>query len=376
LERAHAPEPARGALPAAGGPSPLLDPRAAGASLPADPSFVSLTGAPTRWNEPDQGLPVLVHVQRGGDPLGDPERAVDAVLEALAAWTAIPESRLELAAGDTDFAYGALYPGSPSAIFTGTNAVLFGDPYEEISDPIGCGGVLAVGGYWRTAATASTVNGVAFRRALQLYVVLNDGFECFLGDPANLAEVVAHELGHGLGFGHSPAPDSIMRATAHGGRGARLGDDDRDGAHCHYPHAFSVLAPTANDAWPAGSLQTIRWTATAEAGPDAGTVDLAYSPDGGASWLPIAAGTPNDGAHAWTVPPTLSQQARLRLLRPHRASSVPVGYPDACSGASSTGSFRIVAPPRTARPTHRPSPLGRPEPRRAARDTARGAAAP
>ena len=82
-------------------------------------------------------------------------------------------------------------------------------------------------------------------------MIFNDAFQCFLGNADNLAEVATHRLGHGLGFGHSTVPDAIMRSYAYGrnGRGPRpLGDDDRDGAHCLYPHTFALTAPNGGEA--------------------------------------------------------------------------------------------------------------------------------
>ena len=38
------------------------------------------------------------------------------------------------------------------------------------------------------------------------------------------------------------------------------------------------------------------------ADPNALTVDLAYSLNGGGSWVPIAAARPNTGSYNWTLP--------------------------------------------------------------------------
>jgi hypothetical protein len=261
---------------------------------------------------------------------------------ALDAWTAVPESRLVLQMGNDDYDYTSSHSKSPASQYNGMNVILFDDPYDDISDPIGCSGVLAIGGYWRSGSLGPPVNNVSFYPTLQLYVIFNNDMECFLGDPDNLAEVATHELGHGIGFGHSTALDAIMRAYASGGRGPRLGDDDRDGAHCHYPHSVSLLSPSGGEQWEAGSVQMIEWDTSAEQGPDPGEVDLEYSTDGGRVWKALASGAVNDGFHGWFVPDDTSTDARVRVVRPHRDAFAAQFYPSACSQAASAGSFAIT----------------------------------
>ncbi len=300
---------------------------------------------PVRWRQADSGTAVSVAIDRTRDPLGDPQLAVDQMIRALGAWTDVPEARLELVAGDTNVDWVGAGKGSPASNYPDFNIILFGDPYNDITDPSGCSGTLAIGGYWYTSdpAQQTTVNGRTFWAALRLYVIFANGFECFLGNPDNLAEVGTHELGHGIGFGHSTVPDAIMRSSAYGSRGPRLGDDDRDGAHCHYPHVLTVTAPNGGEDWQAGTTRTITWTATPEAGPDPGVVDLEYSTDDGASWSPIAADEANDGAYAWSVPDTPTSVARVRVLRPNRVSPTPAPYPPACSEDRSDAPFTISA---------------------------------
>jgi hypothetical protein len=311
--------------------------------IAADPA------APARWAQADSGTPVTFHLQQGNDPLGNGAAAVAEVRRAMAAWTSVPESRLALQAGNTNFNYMGTYGASPAVSYSGVNVVLFGDPYGDISDPVNCGGVLAVGGYWRSGTLSQEqVNGVSFYPAMQAYVIFNNGFDCFLGDPDNLAEVAAHELGHGLGFGHSAESDSIMRSFAYGFRGARLADDDRDAAHCHYPHTLQITSPNGGEEWAAGSLQTVTWASTAESGPDPGVVDVEYSTNGGSDWTSIAAGTPNDGSHTWSVPLAPSDQTRVRVVRYPLGGGLQAAFPEGCSGDGSDASFVVVEEPPVA----------------------------
>jgi hypothetical protein len=325
-----------------------FDPRGT-ASLhftPLDP------GTPARWHEADSDTALVVDVERARNPLGDGAAALAEMQRALAAWSEVPESRISLVVGDGDADFtGAPSSASPAVSYPPGNIILFGDPYDDMGDPdpVLCRGVLAIGGHWSGGTPVKTVNNVSFVPALRLFVIFNRDFECFLGHGDNLAEVAAHELGHGLGFGHSADEiDALMRPWAYGWRGPRLGDDDRDAAHCHYPHTLALLEPLGGEDWPAGSAQTIRWSSSVETGPDPGTVDLELSSDGGQSWSPLAAAESNDGLYSWTVPDTPGTSFRVRVLRPNRFTPTPAPYPSACSGDASPASFTISSPPVVA----------------------------
>ena len=175
-------------------------------------------------------------------------------------------------------------------------------------------------------------------------MIYNRNFECFLGNADNLAEVATHEIGHGLGLGHSTVADAVMRSYAYGGaRGPRLGADDLDAAHCHYPRPVAVVAPNGGETWTSGSQHTVLWTTPPEAGPDPGTVSIELSTNGGQTWSLLAAGEPDDGAWPWTLPAQTGSALQVRVLRPNRVSPTPAPYPSACSRDASNASFSIVA---------------------------------
>jgi len=308
------------------------------------PRFVALSSSnPARWVQSDSGSAVVIDVDPTGNPLGNDAQATAEMVRAFDAWNDVPESRLLLSLGNGNDNFVATHAQSPAAAYPDRSVILFDDPYNDISNPSGCSGVLAIGGYWRTTSMAGMVNGVNFHPVLRLYVIFNNNFSCFLGDADNLAEVAAHELGHGIGLGHSWVFDALMRSSAYGGRGPRLGDDDLDAAHCHYPHAVGMVTPNGGEQLTVGETYGIQWSASAESSGDPGSVRLQLSTDGGQAWSTIADGTANDGWYDWTVPDTPGTDMRVRVVRPARMGANPSLYDEFCSDDVSNSSFEIVA---------------------------------
>lgn len=99
------------------------------------------------------------------------------------------------------------------------------------------------------------------------------------------------------------------------------------GAEINLPRAvpeITVTEPAGGEVWQAGSVHTIEWNWTLQVG----NVSLAYSVDGGATWLPIATGVPNTGSYPWAVPGEIfSTNCRIQVSEadgiPFAANSVP-----------------------------------------------------
>ncbi len=72
----------------------------------------------------------------------------------------------------------------------------------------------------------------------------------------------------------------------------------------------TVNKPNGGEVWSVGAQDTILWTAGDNIAVTA--VDLAYTPDNGLNWNPIATGLANSGSFVWTVPNDPSTQAKVR----------------------------------------------------------------
>ncbi len=223
---------------------PLLKSRLSG--LLTEPfTLVSSGGTGFRWTVFDLGKSVIWRHNGGTN-------YTTQIKQALAAWNNAAGSNISMhLEGSTTAKEGLL--GTD-----GVNTILFGDPNNEIGGSYICGvgGTLGIGGPFSSGV--HTYNGETFNTTVEGDLVINDRAECFLNDfnKANAAEIIGHELGHTLGFGHScgdassgpcdnsPAGDNdaLMRATARdNGRGATLGSDDILAA-AHLYRSTSVAA--------------------------------------------------------------------------------------------------------------------------------------
>ena len=228
----------RGLAPSAAATTRPRDLGAAPRHPAAGAAAFTYLGAPSRWFEPDAGMPIRFRIDASGDATVGADAAIGAALDALAAWSDVQGSSLRLVDG-------VLAAPLPFAGCDGDSRVVFNDPFGEIDPPSGCAGVLGIGGFCTTDETRA-VDEVNFRRIGLGKVTLADGFAgCPFWNACNVAEVITHEIGHAIGLGHSQDATATMNATARfDGRCAGLAADDIDGLRTIYPEAVWVGTPS------------------------------------------------------------------------------------------------------------------------------------
>ena len=214
---------------------PEYDP-ALGGELHADFALYPQS-QPARWFSPDDGQPVVFFVNPEGAP--NPE-IMDDVTAAMNAWSNVPDCALKIVNGGPT---GACFPRDQGTIvFSGCDGRFAPTP--------GCARVLALGGLSWDSSSRKVINGVSFIEARGGFVSFNPYASCEFGDHCNVQEIATHELGHGLGLGHSEFPDATMFSVAHfDGRCASIKADDME--------AIAFVYPTQNG--PGGPL-TVRTT--------------------------------------------------------------------------------------------------------------------
>ncbi|MCX7896166.1 MAG: S-layer homology domain-containing protein, partial [Thermoanaerobaculum sp.] len=177
----------------------------------------------------------------GQDGLAD--GGVAAVQNGTAAWRNYTAAKVNLN-------YGGVQPRNLDCGQGNYNGqVWFNDPCNQIADLSFCSGILAWGGsYFST--TPQTYDGQVWYPGLAAgsfgpFVVVNNGAQCV--GPTNFAEMMTHELGHALFFGHHTDPNAVMYFSCCRGGGAQIYTTDKICASNQY-HTF-LDVPYAHWAW-------------------------------------------------------------------------------------------------------------------------------
>jgi hypothetical protein len=188
--------------------------------------FVLIRPIPVRWFEPDTGDAVILSINPDNSIANGEER----INTGMETWNAVPGSTFIFQTGTPTDAKGFRTDG--------VSAISFADPLDQLTDPIRCTGILAAVALMSITSETLALQEQTFYRITEADFVYADGWDdCKdFQNPTNIDEVTTHELGHVLGLGHSPNPESIMFTFAHfDGRGAVLAQEDRDGVAFLYP---------------------------------------------------------------------------------------------------------------------------------------------
>lgn len=211
-----------------------------------------------------------------GSQPGYADGGVSELRTAMAAWTGYTSANINYTyAGTRTGAMGGL--DSPN----GVNEVLFGDPLDEIAGGYNrsTGGVVGRGGFngvssrmnFTTTFTADADHPAGTLLAWNITegnLTIQDGVSPTNGIPSRmLAEIVSHEFGHTLGFGHSADGSALMYATVTG-LGPALRADDQAAARWLYPNGSTPTnpppaapaAPSALTAQTSSNNIDLRWT--------------------------------------------------------------------------------------------------------------------
>jgi PKD repeat protein len=215
-----------------------------------------------------------------GSQTGYTGGGINEISTAMSVWSSYSAAKISYTyAGTTTNIAGLSQPN-------GVNEILFNDPLGEISGSFNpaTGGVVGEGGFNGVTDGGSWTSPFAAdpshpQQTYHVYDIVEGNLTIQDNvSPANgvsssmLAEIVAHEFGHTLGFGHSTDPTALMYPNITPG-GPSLRTDDQLAARWLYPSGQSSpptvpTAPSGLTVTPSGSTLTLRWTdnATNETG--------------------------------------------------------------------------------------------------------------
>ena len=226
----------------------------------------TLLGEGLRWQQVDSGQAITWYRNAFRPSPIQGADTDDQLRTALVAWTDPPTANITLAFGGTRDVPIQLVPGEDpycNAGNLGVGLITFGDPLDDLEV-----GTLAIGGGCFSSST-HVVNGTIFNAFTHGLVVLNDdaALEGYRTAP-NITRILEHEVGHGIGLGHTDAgQDNIMyRACCPQGMPVppAIGPDDLAGLVFIYPVPICTftLAPSLPlDVSPEGA--TITYTVSA-----------------------------------------------------------------------------------------------------------------
>jgi|GEM_PF-500662 len=317
------------------------------------PEFTLIAeGTVYRWNAFDGGGSAQWY-SFGTQP-GYTGGGVSEIQTAMGAWNNYSAAKIK-------YVYTGAGSGTPGGLTAanGVNEILFNDPKSEISGTFNpsTGGVVGQGGFNGVSGTMNwtgpfDADSTHLAQTYHAYVIsegnltVQDGVTPQAGiSSSTLAEIVAHEFGHTLGFGHSADTTALMYASLSAG-GPTLRADDQVAARWLYPSGTSTppptttvpAAPTALSATVSGSTANLAWSdnATNETG------YRVYVAIGGGAFNRMSPDLPA-GTHAATVSSLSAGTYRFYVVAFNSAGeSTASNSANVTVAASLTASFTVT----------------------------------
>jgi hypothetical protein len=315
--------------------------------------FTYLKNLKQRWFAFDHGTPVSWTMSKAGQP-GLDDGGFGEFQVAIDAWNTNQGTNIKYRYdGTSNFNGGFSHPD-------GHNTLLTEDPNDNLPGSFSCtapgvgSGILAAGGTWYSPNAPPPVP------IQEADIVTQDGVGCWFNhDPARAQQVMAHELGHSLGLGHScgdgfsgPCDTSLkdqalMRTTAHSDdRGAALNDDDRAGIATLYGIGGGTGGPPAapsrlTAAALSSSAVALAWQDNSQ---NASQIDIESKPAGG-GYRQVQ--TLSGGAASTTVTGLAAGIAYSFRARAHNGSGFS-GYSNEASATTQAGSVPAAPSKLTA----------------------------
>ncbi len=260
--------------------NPVLDRTATAPRTPSRyESNFTLIAEPTlyRWSRFDSGQSAAWY-SVGTQP-GYTNGGVSETQTAMNAWTGYSSAKI-------NYTYAGVRTAAPGGVCgscdNGVNEVLFNDPVNDIAGSwdrtkggtVGLGGFNGVSSQHKFTATfaADDTHPAGQQNAwtiTEANLAIQDAVSPANGiSSTTLAEIVAHEFGHTLGFGHSADSTALMYYSVTG-KGPSLRADDQVAARWLYPNGSSTppppppsvpAAPTSFTATVAGNDVNLGWT--------------------------------------------------------------------------------------------------------------------